>query len=524
MRTINGFDIITNNEVEKLRNLKSKSNIIVQKGGQEHLLSTSADITIYGGCRGGGKSFAILMDMLHDVYNSHARALVLRNEINDLLDLIDTSQHLFGQLGEYARSKNDMTWRFDKGGSLKFDYYAGPFEDFKRRFQGKQFNYIAVDEITHIDYKKFKYLHTCNRNAHGLRNHFIGSCNPDYYSWVYKFIRSWLDDNGKPIPEMDGKVRYCFMDGENVEDIVWGDSIDEVYEQCRDIIDSFYTEELKQYGSPQELFIKSVCFIEGKLVDNIALISSDPRYVASLANQSQYERDRDYFGLWVPMLSGDDIISMEHLSNFFENSIQSGDNVLRCSCDVAFSGGDNLVMWLVRGKHIEDVFAVRKIDSRSAMEKIQYQLGKWGVDERNFTYDVSGIGQGLRGFFPKAVPFNNRESAVNCPKGTYGSIKSQCAFLFAEALVNGELSINPDILNRKFSGTGYENKPLKDILAVERKIIRPDVNRSTNGRDLIKKYDMIRAIGHSPDFIESLFMIWIFFIKTAKRIKGLGLL
>ena len=195
-KTINGFDIISNSDIESLREKNEPSNIIVQKGGQENLLSTTADITIYGGCRGGGKSYGILCDALHDVYNPHLKALILRNEINDLLDLIDTSQSLYAPIGEYNRAKNDMTWNFFKGGSLKFDYYAGAFDDFKRRFQGKQYNYIAIDEITHIEYRKFKYLLTDNRNAHNLRNRVIGSCNPDYYSWVYKFIRPWLDDNG----------------------------------------------------------------------------------------------------------------------------------------------------------------------------------------------------------------------------------------------------------------------------------------------------------------------------------------
>ena len=181
-------------------------------------------------------------------------------------------------------------------------------------------------------------------------------------------------------------------------------------------------------------------------------------------------------------------------------------------------------MWLWRCNHIEDVHAVRKIDSRKAVEMIKYQLSHWGVQEHNFTYDVSGIGQGLRGFFPKAMPFNNLETAIDCPKGTFANLKSQCAFTFAEKLIAGEISINNDLLYRKFSGTGYESKALKDILGVERKIIRPDINGTSSGRKLIAKKEMIRAVGHSPDFIESMFMFIIFTLKKKKQIKGLGLL
>lgn len=81
-----------------------------------------------------------------------------------------------------------MTWNFNWGGWLEFNYYSDSIEDFKKRFQGRQFSYIGVDEITHMDYPKFKYLITCNRNAHFIRNRFFGTCNPDPDSWVATFI------------------------------------------------------------------------------------------------------------------------------------------------------------------------------------------------------------------------------------------------------------------------------------------------------------------------------------------------
>ena len=74
-----------------------------------------------------------------------------------------------------------------------------------------------------MEYLKFKYLITCNRNAFHIRNRFIGTCNPDPDSWVAKFIDWWIGEDGLPIPERDGRVRYCFMDGDNVSGIYWGD-------------------------------------------------------------------------------------------------------------------------------------------------------------------------------------------------------------------------------------------------------------------------------------------------------------
>lgn len=145
--------------------------------------------------------------------------MLLRHEIDDLSDMVETSSTLYDDFGEYNKSKNDMRWNFYKGGFLKFIYHADTLDDFKKRFQGKQFAYIGVDEITHMEYLKFKYLITCNRNAFHIRNRFIGTCNPDPDSWVAKFIDWWIGEDGLPIPERDGRVRYCFMDGDNVSGI-----------------------------------------------------------------------------------------------------------------------------------------------------------------------------------------------------------------------------------------------------------------------------------------------------------------
>ena len=72
-----------------------------------------------------------------------------------------------------------MTWNFDKGGKLSLTYFSDTFEDFKIRFQGQEYPYIGIDEITHMPYEKFKYLLTDNRNSYGIRNRVYGTSGPD---------------------------------------------------------------------------------------------------------------------------------------------------------------------------------------------------------------------------------------------------------------------------------------------------------------------------------------------------------
>jgi hypothetical protein len=204
--------------------------------------------------------------------------------------------------------------------------------------------------------------------------------------------------------------------------------------------------------------------------------------------------------------------------------VQVGDGVRRCSCDVAFDGGDACVLWLIVGHHVEDLF-VSRLDSRSTVNVIKAKLEEWGVREENFTYDLNGLGQTLKGFFPRALPFCNTEAVDDKYKNVYHDLKSQAAYLFARDIINGEYSINPELLKRKYSGRGYENTPLAQILNRERKAIRQDDNDDGHGWKIIKKVIMKRLVGHSPDFMEGLLMIKIFDIKKRNRhFKGLGLL
>lgn len=499
---------------------------IPQKGCQETFLSCNSDIIIYGGKRGGGKSWSILDEALKDCFDKYFRATILRKEVNDLEQLENNSDELYSQFGSYNKSKTDMTWNFNSGAKVKLTYHSGSYGDFRERFQGQEISYVAIDEITQITYEKFKYLLTCNRNSHYVPNRFFGTCNPDPDCWVAKFIDWWIGEDGYPIVERNGVERYCFMGGSDAKEpssISWGDTREEVYEKNKALIDDLYRpyKNLNLGISESEMFVKSVTFIEGRLEENIQLLRSDAGYVSNLANQSLEEIERDLKGNWRFKTVGDDLINFAQMEHFFCNEMQIGDGKKRASCDVAFDGGDNLVLWLWIGKHIQDIFVCSK-SSKMAVQLVKNKLSEWGVLEEDFTYDLNGVGQTFKGFFPSAIPFNNREAVSAEFKGMFDTIKSRCAYLFYHAINDGDISINPDILNMKFSGKDFKNMPLRDILMNERKAIKQDINNTDKGFCIIKKPDMKKIVGHSPDFIEAMLMIFIFIIKTKKH-KLIGL-
>lgn len=518
--------IVDEMEVQEIReSLEKKPNdriIAAQAGGQNNMLMSPADITIGGGSRGGGKTHALLMNALYDITDGNFKAIILRKELDDLSDIADTSMSLFDEYGTYNRSKNDMTWYFSNGGWLKFSYHNDDFKSFEDRFRGKQYAYIGVDEVTQMSFQKFKFIITSNRNASRIRNRFLGTCNPDPDSWVAKFIDWWIGEDGLPIKERDGVVRYCFMPSEYIEDVVWGDTREEVFDKCKGIIMKHWKPQFERYGSPIDTMVKSVCFTEARLDENVMLMSSDPSYLANLVNQSEEQRARDLDGNWKYKSAGDDVIKLSDMDKFYNNPEQRGDETRYITCDVAFEGGDQCVFMQWIGNHIEDIYTCKK-DAKTTVEIASALLERWKVRQENFTYDLLGIGHIFKGFFPRALPFNAKEAVDSKVKGMYYNLNSQCAYMFADNIKSGVYSINCDLLDRRFTGKNYKNMKLVEILNQERRCIR--FRDDDKSRLIDKSVGMKRIIGRSPDFIDTMKMREVFNIKhTHRKPKNLGLI
>ena len=133
--------------------------------------------------------------------------------------------------------------------------------------------------------------------------------------------------------------------------------------------------------------------------------------------------------------------------------------------------------------------------------------------EENFAYDLNGVGQVLKGAFPRAVKFNNEEAVDLKFKFLYDNKKSQCAYKFAERTQQEGWSIEYSLLGRKYK-MGKDLRYLRDILQVERKCVKQDMAKADRGWCIIKKEVMKKLCRHSPDFFEALFMREIFELKS----------
>lgn len=478
----------------------------IQVSGKDHLYLTDAFTVNHN-------TVMLLMYPMYNINNPNFDGVILRKEKDDLANIVRESDNIYGEKGLYNRSAQLMQWNFNSGAQMKFTYYAGVFDDFMDRFQGRQYSYIGVDEITQMEWEKFKYLLTTNRNGAHIRNRFLGTCNPDPDSWVRKLIDWWIGEDGYPIPERNGVVRYCFMGGELPEEITWGKTRREVYLKVKDKIDDLVSP--NDPDTPENMYIKSVVFVRAELDDNLALLTSSPEYKSNLAQQSDEQRERDFKGNWNYKAMGNDLVTAEHMERCFRNEDQTGDGIRRMSIDVAFTGGDACVMFLWIGWHVADVFVCR-FDSKTLLTAIETKREEWRVHEENIVYDLQGVGQYLKGFLKKAMPFNNQEAVDDKYKGMYDTKKSQCAFMLADKFIQGEVSFDSTMLERRYSGRNFTNLELKEILMQERKMLRADETKAEKGKCLIRK-DQVKlksVLGRSPDFMEALIMRELFEIKS----------
>lgn len=461
-------------------------------------------------------TWTLMAEPLYDVHNPNFNGIIFRKNKDDFDNIINESSRFYKKFGRYNRSADDMTWYFHNGGQLSLSIYEMAYQKFDDKYRGQQYSYIGIDELPQMSFKRFKFLLTCNRNVFGIKSRMIGTCNPDPYSWLRVFISWYLDEEGYVIPERSGKIRYFYSGSDNVEEVVWGNTPEEVYAQCRQELDARWDPSLEQLGYNKEtFFVKSFSFIKADLKYNKILLKNDKGYLAGLLNQSEATKARELDGCWNPHEVGNDLIKVSHMEQCFHNDEMTGDGIRRASCDVAFTGGDNCVMWLWIGWHLADVFVCQH-SSVDTCNAIAAKLQEWGVTEDHFTYDLNGLGQTFRGFFKHAVPFNNVEAVGPKYKNLYDNIKSQCAYLFAQKIINREISFSSALLDMRFSGKGFDGRTLHDILLAERRAIAKDEAKADKGWCLIKKDVMKRIVGHSPDFIEALIMRMYFEIRHTK--------
>lgn len=214
---------------------------------------------LYGGAAGGGKSDALLTEALRQVHIPHYRAIILRKTFPQLSDLIDRSRELYGSAFPGARYHGtERCWMFPSGAKIQFGSLQRGGD--RTKYQGKRYDFVAFDELTHFTWEEYSYLMSRNRpGGPGTRVYIRSTTNPGGvgHGWVKeRFIA--------PAPPMTPIVgRY---------EVVTPDGVQQLE--------------------------RSRVFVPATVFDNRALLQNDPQYLANLAMLPEAEREALLYGSW----------------------------------------------------------------------------------------------------------------------------------------------------------------------------------------------------------------------------------
>lgn len=235
---------------------------IPSPGPQTQAYYSPADMLLYGGEAGGGKSSLINGLAL----TAHNRSLVMRRQYTDLSAIIDDCLRLYGSRDGYNGS-SPPSLKTSDGRYIQFGAVAqiGDEESWK----GNPHDLKAFDEVVDFAEQQVRFIIGWNRSIlPKQRCRVVFASNPPTNStgdWVIGMFRPWLDIT-HPNPAKDGELRW-FITDRNGKDI-------EV-ENSNPIEDGF-----KPDGTPRLIIPKSRTFIRSSLNDNPFLVNTD--YAATL--------------------------------------------------------------------------------------------------------------------------------------------------------------------------------------------------------------------------------------------------
>lgn len=220
-------------------------------------IQCNADMVLFGGAAGGGKSYAQLIDALYCADNYPGiRQLILRESFPELRrSLIIKSQTLYPE-DRMQYNAADFTWYHINGSIIEFGYLDS--DDSVTIYKSAEYDIIRPDEGTEFSEYRLTYMQSRIRGANKYPKQMKISTNPDGpgHKFLKKTFKIGVNEPYVTFQEYIGKDRF---------------------------------------GKPQ---YESRCYIPSLYYDNDFLMDSDPGYVNRLLKLPEKEQKALMEGNW----------------------------------------------------------------------------------------------------------------------------------------------------------------------------------------------------------------------------------
>lgn len=223
-------------------------------GPQTEFHRRREDVVLYGGAKGPGKSFALLMESLRQIANPKYHAAIIRRTFPKLQEMIDRAHTIFPRF-KAVWNADLKRYLFPSGAFVEFGHCENEID--KERYQGREITWLGIDQIEEFTESQFNFLCAQNRTSDpNLKCQVRLTANPG--SIGHQWLKRRFIDRKEP-----GKT---------------------------------YTQAFKLPDGRE--VTKTYCFIRGTVYDNPTLLKANPTYLATLMALPEIERRAYLEGDW----------------------------------------------------------------------------------------------------------------------------------------------------------------------------------------------------------------------------------
>ena len=471
------------------------------EGFQDSFVRSNLDLVIGGGSMSSGKSAAAVMMVAEPALDPRFRAVFLRNNLGDLRSgggILDEFKNIYGDFVNVVESGEPHV-DFPSGARIDVTHIADQSkEKVLQRFKGRQYDLIYFDEGTGFTWECFRTIYSRNRGMASWTGKVRITTNPKRTHWLRDFLDWWIGADGFIIPDRNGVVRYFYINGEGVKDVVWGDTKEEVYSKCKIQIDRILAKLNGRSGSSTyKDMIKSCTFYEGKTSENKAILEKNAGYVGSIAAMGSREAQANLEGNWNVDTDEDldaPIPSVEANQVFMSDPQRNGDRWV--TCDLADTGTDNFLALAWDGFHIFDILILNQSTPRMNAERLEMFASSHNISNSHIIYDAIR-GTYINDYIPDAIPFISYHASVGMYARMCYNLKSECYMRLVEVIKRNNLSMDESVSQRI-----YDHLNLKEEITVQNEFLEECAvvrfkDMPSGKKALISKKEMNAKLGKS---------------------------
>ena len=461
-----------------------------------HLYITKDYITTHN-------TFGAALATAEPILDPNWRGLVVKNNIDDLKrggGVIDTfSKELYGEWLQLRMSEMPrLTSPY--GSWIDFAHLADQSKDaIQRRFKSSQYDWIYFDELTGFTWDAFKTLLTRNRGKSQYPGKCLATTNPERESWIREFIDWYIGDDGLIMPERDGIVRYFYVVGNTVKDVVWGDSKEEVYEQCKYAIDK-RLDGIFGFMKGRDKWphlIRSFVFYLGRMSENADMLEKNPDYIGAIAMSGGAEADKMLEGNWNASSKDEEetLISYDEANSVFLNDPQrNGDKWI--TVDLADSGTNNFLQLVWDGLHIIDIDIAPHTTPVENANRSKILANKHNIGYSHIIFDAIR-GRYYNDYIPEAIPYESYKAPFGVNALQYMKLKDCCYGKLVWLIKNNYISCSEEVAKKMY--VNVASKTTSDITVqnefVEEARVIKWVDVQSGKKRLMTKKEMNKALG-----------------------------